>query len=77
VGLPVGRIVLWATLAFWLWLVFAVILRRLRVPRASVVAALLAWVVAGFVAPWALASVAHWLLRAAALTRGLTLWRTS
>ncbi len=75
--LLVGRIVLWAMMAFWLWLVFAIILARLPVPQPPLVAAILAWVVAGFVLPWALALAAHWLPKAAALAHGLTVGRTS
>src|SRR5213593_992031 len=41
------RVVWWSVIAFWLWLVFAVILRRLPLPVPSLVAAILAWVVAG------------------------------
>ena len=54
------RLVWWSVIAFWLWLLFAVILRRLPLPTPSLVAAVLAWVVAGLTLRWTLPWAAQW-----------------
>ena len=55
-----ARVILWSVIAFWLWLVFAVILRRLLLPVPSLVAAVLAWVVAGLTLRWTMPWATHW-----------------
>ena len=57
------EILVWAVNAFWLWLVLAVILRRLGLPLPQVSAAVLGWVGAGALLPWALPLAEHWLDR--------------
>jgi hypothetical protein len=37
---------LWTVLAFLLWLAFSAVVRRLRIPHAAVVSAVLSWIVA-------------------------------
>ncbi len=51
----------WAFNAFWLWLGLAVLLKRLRVPLPQVSAAILGWVAAGALLPWAVPLAQHWL----------------
>jgi hypothetical protein len=54
------RVVWWSVIAFWLWLAFAVILRRLPLPVPSLVAAILAWIVAGLTLRWTMPWATHW-----------------
>ena len=54
------RVVWWSVIAFWLWLAFAAILRRLPLPAPSLVAAVLAWVVAGLTLRWMAPWATHW-----------------
>jgi hypothetical protein len=55
-----ARVVLWSVTAFWLWLVFAAILRPLPLPAPSLVAAVLAWVVAGLTLRWTMPLATRW-----------------
>jgi hypothetical protein len=55
----VERVLLWGVIAFWLWLVFAVILRRLPLPAPALLAAVLAWVVAGLTLRWTTSWATH------------------
>ncbi len=57
------EILVWAFNAFWLWLVLAMLLRRLGVPLPQVGAAVLGWIGAGALLPWALPLAEHWLDR--------------
>ena len=54
------RVLLWSVTAFWLWLVLAVILRRLPLPAASLVAAVLAWVLSGLTLRWTMPWATRW-----------------
>jgi hypothetical protein len=54
----VGRITIWTIMAFWLWLAFALVLKKLRIPYATAIAAVLSWVGAGLLARWMLPPVA-------------------
>lgn len=53
----ISRIAIWAFTAFWIWLGFSLLFRRLRVPYASIVAAALGWIGAGLLATWLLPPV--------------------
>jgi len=55
------EILVWAFYAFWLWLVLAVLLRRLGLPLPQVSAAVLGWVGAGALLPWTLPLAEQWL----------------
>ena len=54
------RVLLWSLTAFWLWLVLAVILRRLPLPAPSLVAAVLAWVLSGLTLRWTMPWATRW-----------------
>jgi hypothetical protein len=43
---PMRAVMVWAALAFVLWVAFAAIIRRLRIPHSVAVAAALSWVIA-------------------------------
>ena len=55
----VGRIALWAFMAFWLWLMLAAVFSKLRVPLPALVAAVLGWIGAGLLAAWVLPAAGH------------------
>ena len=50
---------IWAAVAFVLWMVLIVIARVCRIPRGAVVAAGLSWIGARLIL-WAAPNVAHW-----------------
>lgn len=54
----VARLVVWCLAAFWLWLGFALVFKGLRLPYASVLAAVVGWIGAGLLAIWMLPPVA-------------------
>jgi hypothetical protein len=54
----VARLVVWCLAAFWLWLGFALVFNGLRLPYASVLAAVVGWIGAGLLAIWMLPPVA-------------------
>ena len=59
-GLTPSGVVVWAALAFALWILLLAALRRLHLGRLGVVAALLSWLAAGAVI-WSLPLLLHWL----------------
>jgi hypothetical protein len=57
------ELLIWAFNAFWLWLALAMLLRRLGFPLPHVSAAVLGWVAAGALLPWAVPLAERWLDR--------------
>lgn len=53
-----ARIAIWGFAAFWFWLVLALVFSRLRIPGATIIAAVLGWIGAGLLASWVLPPVA-------------------
>jgi hypothetical protein len=53
-----ARFVVWCLAAFWLWLGFGLLFSGLRIPRASILAAVVGWIGAGLLAIWILPPVA-------------------
>lgn len=54
----IARFAIWVFTAFWFWLGFSLVFSRLRVPYATIVAAVLSWISAGLLATWVLPPVA-------------------
>jgi hypothetical protein len=57
------QLLIWALVSFWLWVVLTVVLKRLGMPLPHVGAAVLGWIGAGAVLPWAVPLAEHWLDR--------------
>jgi hypothetical protein len=57
------QLLLWTLIAFWLWLALTVVLRRLHIPLPHVSAAILGWVAAAALLPWAVPFAERWLDR--------------
>jgi hypothetical protein len=55
------ELLVWAFNAFWLWLGLALLLKRAGLPLPQVGAAVLGWIGAGALLPWALPLAEHWL----------------
>ena len=57
------QLLIWALIAFWLWLALTALLRRLGFPLPHVSAAVLGWVAAGALLPWAVPFAERWVDR--------------
>lgn len=57
----VTELLVWALIAFWLWLALTAPLRRLKFPLPDVSAAVLGWVAAAALLPWAVPLAERWL----------------
>jgi hypothetical protein len=53
-------VLVWTSMAFGFWLILVFAFARLRLPRASVVAAVLSWLMAR-AAMWSLPLLVHWI----------------